>query len=101
MRTGKKGKKLSCNVLIKETFYNYFTAKSSRDNEPVWKQSKFKMQFVLSAVQKEILTMWHKLALSVIPPVRTQHVILRHVSNLSWVIVSTLLTAEVKLNKIS
>ena len=34
------------------------------------------------------LTMWHKLALSVIPPVRTQHVILRHVSNLSWVIVS-------------
>ena len=48
-----------------------------------------------------ILTMWHKLALSVIPPVRTRHVILKHVSNLSWVIVSTLRTAEVKLNKIS
>ena len=39
--------------------------------------------------------------LSVIPPVRKQHVILRHLSNLSWEIVSTLRTAELKLKKIS
>ena len=44
--------------------------------------------------------MWHKLALSVIPPVKRQHVILRHVSILSLVIVSTLLTTEVKFKKI-
>ena len=53
------------------------------------------MHIVLSAVQKRtllwkrytLLTMWHKLALSVIPPVRTQHAIVGHVLNLSWVIV--------------
>ena len=44
--------------------------------------------------------MWHKLALSVIPPVKRQHVILRHVSSLSRVIVSTLRTTEVKFKKI-
>ena len=44
--------------------------------------------------------MWHKLALSVITPVKRQHVILRHVSNLTWVIVSTLRTTEVKFEKI-
>ena len=30
--------------------------------------------------------MWHKLTLSVIPPVKRQHVVLRYVSILSWLI---------------
>lgn len=40
--------------------------------------------------------MWHKLALSVIPTVKRQHVTLRRVSNLSWVILSSLRSTEVK-----
>ena len=47
-----------------------------------------------------LLTMWHKLALSVIPPVRTQHAIVRRLKYVLGNFIFALLTPEVKLNTI-
>ena len=58
-----------------------------------------KMEFY-SGNTMRILMGLHKLALSAIPPVKRRHVILRHVSSFSWVIVSTLRATEVKFKKI-
>ena len=51
--------KLSCNVLIKETFCKYFAAKLSPDNDLGWNHSKLKIHLVLSAVQNGIL-LWKR-----------------------------------------
>ena len=75
--------KLSCNVSIKKTFCKYFAGKLSPDNDPGYCTFSHEKRRFYPEKATRILTMWHMLPLSIIPPAWTQHVFLKLVSNLS------------------